>query len=85
MNDNKKVDAYNVVNSASSVESMEELRIAIYRMWTESDDPADREKLHGIAAGAEMFWRIMHKHASEGKVLAEGLSEEFENNLRAVI
>jgi len=77
-------DAYNVLENLSAKQARRDFREAMYKSWVESENMQDREKLHGIATGSEMFWRIMERYAATGKMEIEGLTEMQEQQLRAV-
>jgi hypothetical protein len=82
--DHEAIDAFNVYNHASSKKTMEDLREAVYKNWIEADTEEAREKLHGIATGAEMFWRIMERYATKGKMVMQGLDDELQRKRQAI-
>lgn len=84
LKDHEAIDAFNIVNSVSAQKAHSELKEAVWKMWIDAEDVEAREKLHGLALGSEMFWRIMHKYATHGKKMVEGLDEIFEESRRAI-
>ena len=65
------------LGSAVTQKARSDLQAAIYRMWLDAETEEAREKLHGVAFGAEMFWRIMegYSQATQYEDLAEELRQ----------
>lgn len=44
------------------------VRDKVYNTWVQTTDPAQREKLHSIAAANEELWSVLHGYVTTGDV-----------------